>query len=77
MEDFKAETGDALMSEKYDFILVYAERIIGIIMALIGVALTYNTYTNQSAAGWATGYFTAIGIFLILLGLTMLLVKTR
>jgi len=65
------------MSEKYDFILVYAERIIGIIIALIGVALTYNTYSNPSAAGWAYGYFAAIGVFLTLLGLTMTFVKTR
>jgi len=65
------------MSERYDFILVYAEKIIGIILALIGVALTYNTYSNQSAAGWAAGYFIPIGVFLIFLGLAMLLVKTR
>jgi len=65
------------MSEKYDFILVYAEKIIGIILALIGGALTYNTYTNQSAAGWGAGYFTAIGVFLVFLGLLMLIVKTK
>jgi len=65
------------MSERYDFILVYAEKIIGIILALIGIALTYNTYNNQSAAGWAAGYFTAIGVFLILLGLLMMIVKTK
>ena len=67
----------ASMSEKYDFILIYVERFIGIIIALIGAALVYNTYTNQSAAGWAAGYFTAIGIFLILWGLLMLIAKTK
>jgi len=65
------------MSRKNNFIVVYAERILGIIIALIGVALTYNTYNNPQAAGWAYGYFTGIGIFLILLGLTMLIVKTK
>jgi len=65
------------MSEKYDFIPIYAERILGIIIALIGAALTYNTYNSQQAAGWAYGYFVAIGIFLIIVGLTMLIVKTR
>jgi len=65
------------MSEKYDYILVYAERVLGIIIALIGAALTYNTYNNPQAAGWAYGYFTAIGIFLIFLGLTMLIAKTK
>ncbi len=73
----KTRIGDVSMSKEYDFILVYAERIIGIILTLIGVALTYNTYTNQSAAGWAAGYFTAIGIFLILLGLALLIVKEK
>lgn len=65
------------MSEKYDFILTYTERIIGILIALIGIALTYNTYTNQSAAGWGADYFMAIGIFLIFLGLLMLIVKIK
>jgi xanthine/uracil/vitamin C permease (AzgA family) len=65
------------MSERYDFILVYVERFIGVILTLIGIALTYNTYTNQSAAGWAYGYFTAIGVILTILGLAMTLVKTR
>ena len=65
------------MSEKYDFIFTYAERVLGIIIALIGGALAYNTYTNRSAAGWAAGYFEAIGIFLVLLGLLMLIAKTK
>ena len=65
------------MSEKYDFIFTYAERVLGIIIALIGGALAYNTYTNRSAAGWAAGYFEVIGIFLVLLGLLMLIAKTK
>jgi len=65
------------MSKEYDFILVYAERILGIIIALIGAALVYNTYNNPSAAGWGAGYFTVIGIFLLFLGLLMLIVKIK
>jgi len=65
------------MSEKYEFILTYAEKIIGLLLALIGIALTYNTYTNQTAAGWGSSYFITIGIFLILLGSLMLIVKTK
>ncbi|MCD6325632.1 hypothetical protein CW704_00425 [Candidatus Bathyarchaeota archaeon] len=65
------------MSEKYEFILTYAERIIGILIALIGVSLTYNTYYNQSAAGWGAEYFIAIGVFLTFLGLLMLIVKLK
>jgi len=65
------------MSEGYEFILTYAERIIGVILVLIGVALTYNTYNNQSAAGWAAGYFTVIGIILVFLGLLTLIVKLK
>ena len=65
------------MSERYNFILVYVERILGIIITLIGIALTYNTYTNQLSAGWGAGYFTAIGIFLIFLGVLMLIVKIK
>jgi len=71
------KTGDASMSEKYDFILVYIEKILGIIIALIGAALTYNTYNNPQAAGWAYGYFIAIGIFLVFSGLLMTIAKTK
>jgi len=65
------------MSERYDFLLVYAERFIGVIMTLIGVALVYNTYTNRSAAGLAYGYFLVMGVILTILGLVIVLVKTR
>ena len=65
------------MSEKYDFILVYIEKILGIIIALIGAALVYNTYTNQSIAGWGAGYFIAIGVLLFFSGLLLVITKTK
>jgi len=65
------------MSERYKFILTYAEKVIGILLALIGIALTYNTYTNQTAVRWGFGYFIALGIFLILIGSIMLIIKAK
>ena len=65
------------MSREYRFILIYAERFIGLLLMLIGIALAYNTYTNWTAAGWGAEYFMAIGVALTLLGILMLIVKLK
>lgn len=63
------------MSKRYDFIFIYAGRVLGMLLMLIGIALTYNTYVDPSAARLGAYYFMSLGIFLILLGLLTLVVK--
>lgn len=65
------------MSKRYDFILIYAERVLGALLILIGAALAYNTYVDPSAAGLGANYFMSLGVFLIFLGLLVLVVKIR
>ena len=65
------------MSKRYDFIPIYAERVLGVLLILIGAALTYNTYIDPSAAGLGANYFMSLGVFLILLGLLILTVKMK
>jgi len=65
------------MSKRYDFIPIYAERVLGVLLILIGAALTYNTYIDPSAAGLGANYFMSLGVFLILLGLLILAVKIK
>ena len=65
------------MSKRYDFIPIYAERVLGVLLILIGAALTYNTYIDPSAAGLGASYFVSLGVFLIFLGLLLLVVKIR
>jgi len=65
------------MSKRYDFILIYAERVLGALLMLIGVALAYNTYVDPSAVGLGANYFISLGVFLIFLGLLILVVKIR
>jgi len=65
------------MSKRYDFIPIYAERVLGVLLILIGAALTYNTYIDPSAAGLGANYFMSLGVFLIFLGLLILAVKIK
>ncbi|RLI38915.1 hypothetical protein DRO64_11300 [Candidatus Bathyarchaeota archaeon] len=65
------------MSREYRFILTYAERFIGLLFMLIGIILTYNTYSNWTAAGWGAEYFMAIGVALTIVGILMLIVKLK
>ena len=65
-----------MSKEQSAFGLNLAEKILGLLLVIIGVALTYYTYSNQSAAGMATSYFIAAGIILTILGITMLVAKT-
>jgi hypothetical protein len=69
--------GKAGMSKRRGFGLAFAEKIIGIILALIGAALAYYTYFNPNAAGMGTGYFIAAGIVLVIVGLMLLIVEIR
>jgi len=65
------------MSEETAFGLVFIEKLTGIIIAIIGAALTYYTYTTPNAVGMALGFFIAAGLVLITLGIILTLTKTE
>ena len=65
------------MSKETPISLTFVERIFGIIMALIGLILTYNTYVNLDAAGLAANFSIVAGISLIIFGLILLLAQTE
>ena len=58
------------------FGVVFAEKILGILLLSIGIVLTYETYTYPSNAGMAGPVFIIIGVILVAFGAMMLLAKT-
>lgn len=65
------------MSEGMPFGLTFAEKILGIIIALIGLILAYYSLNSPDVSGIARGFFIAGGIILIMLGLLLLIAKTE
>ncbi len=57
--------------------LVLAERIFGVVMALIGLILTYNTLTSLDVAGTTAGFSIIAGITMMAVGLILLLAQTK
>ncbi len=58
------------------FGVVFAEKILGILLLSIGVVLTYETYTYPTNPGMAGPIFIIIGVILVAFGAIMLLAKT-
>ncbi len=63
------------MSKEVPTVLVFAEKISGIIIAIIGLLLINFTYTSMNAAGITALFFIAVGVLLIVLGFILLIVK--
>lgn len=57
--------------------LAVAEKILGIIILIIGILLSYNTYTNIEAARLGANIFFATGIALVILGLILIIARAR
>jgi hypothetical protein len=58
------------------FGVVFAEKILGIVLLAVGIILTYETYTNPTDAGMAGPIFVIIGVILVAFGIAMILAKT-
>ena len=58
------------------FGVVFAEKILGILLLSIGIVLTYETYTYPASAGMAGPIFIIVGVILVAFGAIMLLAKT-
>ncbi|HIE15145.1 TPA: hypothetical protein EYP70_07725 [Candidatus Bathyarchaeota archaeon] len=65
------------MSEKGASGLSLLEKIVGILIMLIGSILTYQTYINQEAAGLAAWFFMVLGVSIFISGLILLIAKTK
>lgn len=65
------------MSEEPISGLTVIEKIIGIIILITGIILSYYTYTNMKAAQLAANLFITVGFALIILGAFLIIVKTK
>ncbi len=65
------------MSEGETIWLSMSGKLFGIIIALIGVVFLYFTFASTETLGVFTGIFGFIGVAVLILGLFMIIVKTR
>ncbi len=59
------------------FGVVFAEKVLGILLFAIGLVLTYETYGNQTVAGNLGSVFLLIGIIMAAFGIILILAKTE
>ena len=59
------------------FGVVFAEKVLGILLFAIGLVLTYETYGNQTGAGNLGSVFLLIGIVMAAFGIILILAKTE
>jgi len=57
--------------------LVIAQKILGIIVVIIGISMSYYTYNNMDAAGLGANLFIATGIALAILGLILIIARVK
>ena len=56
--------------------LAIAEKLIGLLLIVIGALITYNTYQNISSIGPNPGMFVTLGLLLVGVGLFLLIITT-
>jgi len=65
------------MSEKQISGLSVLEKIVGVIIMIVGAILTYQTYENMNAAGLSAWFFIFLGVAVLLIGAILTAAKTR
>jgi hypothetical protein len=65
------------MSKSMMFGISFIEKILGLILLIIGIILTYYTFTNKIVAGLAVPYFISAGILIMITGIILLIVKAE
>ena len=65
------------MSEEETIWLSMSGKLFGIIIAIIGVVFLYFTFSSTETLGVFTGIFGFIGVAVLILGLFMIIAKTR
>ena len=63
------------MRRKNRFGLTAAEKLIGLLLLLIGGLYTYLTLTSSQALGSFTGFFMFLSILILILGLFLIAAK--
>jgi hypothetical protein len=63
------------MRRKTRFGLTAAEKLIGLLLLLIGGLYTYLTLTSSQALGSFTGFFMFLSISILILGLFLIVAK--
>lgn len=65
------------MSEEGGFGLGLAEKFFGLIIFVVGLVVLYYTVTSASVLLLFTGFFSALSIVLVVLGLVLITAKTE
>jgi hypothetical protein len=65
------------MSEDGSFGAIFIEKLVGVIILLIGIFTTAYTLTSQDVLKSYVGLFTLLSVILVLLGLFLILAKTE
>jgi len=65
------------MSEDGSFGAIFIEKLVGVIILLIGIVTTVYTLTSQDVLKSYVGLFTLLSVILVLLGLFLILAKTE
>ena len=59
------------------FGVVFAEKVLGILLLAIGLLQSYDTYGNQGAAGTLGSVFLLLGVVMAAFGIILILAKTE
>jgi len=65
------------MSEEGSFGETAVEKLVGVIILLVGIVSVYYTLTSSSVLGLFTGLFSFLGFVLVVLGAFLLIVKVE
>jgi len=65
------------MSEEAPIGLTIMEKLMGLIIILIGAITFYVTYTNMASTGPLLTFFLAVGLVLVVLGIVIVIVKAE
>lgn len=65
------------MSKRTSEGLAFTEKLLGMIIALLGAILMYQTYGNRDIGGIATAFFIGGGLLLIIVGAVLLIAKAE
>ena len=57
--------------------VVFAEKVLGILLFAVGIVLSYETYGNQTVAGTLGSIFLIIGVIMAAFGVILILAKTE
>ena len=65
------------MSDRLSFGVTFLEKILGIVTAVIGALLAYYTYDSPGVPAIASFFFFGAGLILVVIGVILVIAKTR